>query len=103
MTNKDMWMWAGIAAGAAVLVYMNQSGILPAPATATPLSVYPEFGYTAQATTTMAATPQQQTTAPLPPTPQFTSVQAAQQNAILAQCVSANVCSPLTGDTQLGL
>ena len=105
MKKKDAWVWIGIAGVAAVAYYAYSQGLLPVPATATPLSIYPELAYTAlPATTSMAATGHQQAPAAIvPATPYFTSVQAEQQNAILAQCIGANICSPLTGDTQLGL
>ena len=104
MTKKETWTLVGIAGAAAALYYAYTQGLLPQPAQATPLSIYPEYGYTAQ--TSMAAQPTQQAaTAPLPPppTPYFTSVQQAEQAAIQAQCVGSNVCSPLAADTQLGM
>lgn len=85
-------LWAGLAAGAAALYYYFQSQPV-----ATPLSVYPSLA-------SMAASPTQKTTAAVAPTVgEFSSVQAANVAAIASQCVGSNVCSPLLGDTQLGL
>lgn len=107
MTNKEKWAWLGIAAaGAAVLYYMNSQGLVSlGSATATPYSVYPEYAYTAQPTTTsMAATARQRAPAAvIPPSPWYVSVQSQERSAIYEQCVGATVCSPLAGDTQLGL
>lgn len=103
MKNQATWLWLGLGAGAiAGLYYLQSQGLLPAAATATPLSIYPELAYTK--TTSMAATPgQKATTTVVPPTPYFSSVQQAEQAAIYGQCVGASVCSPLSGDMQLGL
>ena len=106
MSNKDLWTLAAVVGGVAVVAYLNQSGLFQsASAQATPLSVYPELAYTAvPATTSMAATNAQQASAAvLPQTPLYSSVQLSEANAIYGQCVGANVCTPLSGDTQLGL
>lgn len=106
MTNKETWAWLGIAAGAGLVIYfLHSQGILSiSTATATPLSVYPEYAYMAQPTTTsMAATARQQAPAAVvPPTPLYASVQQQERSAIYQQCAGASVCSPLTADTQLG-
>lgn len=106
---KDTWLWIGAGlAGFVALNWAQSQGMLPttpAAAPATPLSIYPELAYTATpATTSMATTGVQQAPAAVvPPTPLFTSVQGAETSAVLSQCVGSNVCSPLVGDTQLGL
>lgn len=103
MKNTQTWLWLGLGAGAiAGLYYLQSQGLLPAAPTATPLSIYPELAYTQ--TTSMAASPTQQTPAAVvPTTPYFSSVQQAEQAAIYGQCIGASVCSPLSGDMQLGL
>lgn len=99
--GKETWIWLGLAAGAAALIYMQSS---QASQTAAPaLSIYPSEAWMTK-TTSMAATPAQKATAAvIPPTTAYTSVQQQEQAAILSQCVGAAVCSPLYGDTQLGL
>lgn len=105
--KKDAWMWIGLAGAAAVGYYAYSQGLLQniLPAPATPLSIYPELAYTAlPATTSMSATAKQQAPAAVvPASPLYVSVQGSEQSAILAQCVGSNVCSPLAGDTQLGI
>jgi hypothetical protein len=100
--DATTFVWIALGAGAiAGLSYLESQGIIPAAPVATPLSVYPEYAYTAQ--TSMAASPAQKTTAAvIIPTPYYTSVQQAAQSAIYAQCMGAPNCSPLLGDTQLG-
>lgn len=80
----------------------NMPGIPYYSGTATPLSIYPEFSYTAQ--TSMSTTPNQKaTTAVIPPQSFFTSVQQQEQAALLTQCAGSYPgCTPLLGDTQLG-
>jgi hypothetical protein len=70
-------------------------------AQAAPLSIYPEFAYTAQ--TSMAHTPQQKAAAAVAPIPLFQSIQQQEQAAILSQCAGSYPgCTILTADTQLG-
>ena len=89
-------IWIGAAGVAAYFVYTQIVG------QATPLSIYPEYAYTA--TTSMAQTPQQvASTAKIPPTTLFAETQNQANAAILAQCAgSYPACTPLFGDTQLG-
>ena len=103
MSHKDSDTWLLLGAAAVGLYYYLQSqGVITAPAAATPLSIYPEYAYTAQ--TSMAASPNQQAPAAvIIPSPLYSAVQAQEQAAILTQCVGSNVCSVLTADTQLGL
>jgi len=70
---------------------------------ATPLSIYPEYGYTAQ--TSMAANPRQKAPAAvIIPSPMYSAVQSQEQAAILSQCAGSYPgCSVLMPDTQLGL
>jgi hypothetical protein len=110
MAQADDWLWLLAGAAAIGAFYWAQSqGILPAAGTPitgtpTPLSIYPEFAYTAQ--TSMAATPAQQTATgqvPVQPIPQFAAVQGMEQAAVLGQCAGSYPgCTVLTGDTQLG-
>lgn len=90
---KDLWIWGLVAAGIAAVYYLQQSQ-----PQATPLSVYPSMAWTS-----MAATPRQQASTKTPqPISYWQSAQQAEESAIYAQCAGAAVCSPLTGDTQLG-
>lgn len=90
-----IWLLAAGGAAAAIYFYSKSTG------TPAPLSIYPEYAYTAQ--TSMAATPQQKATAALLPTPLFSSVQQQEQAAILSQCAGSYPgCTILTADTQLG-
>jgi hypothetical protein len=89
-----------LVAGAAAVYYLYSQGMLSL-ATPAPLSIYPEYAYTAQ--TSMAATNKQQAPAAvLPLSPLFDSVQQQEQSAVYAQCAGGTVCSPVAGDTQLG-
>lgn len=98
MTQDNTLTWVLLIGGATAVYYLYSQGSIATPA---PLSIYPEYAYTAQ--TSMAATPQQQASAAtLPPAPLFESVQKQEQGAVLAQCAGGTVCSPLMGDTQLG-
>lgn len=103
MSRDNTWTWVILGGAAAVGYYLYSRGLVPGvstPQTPAPLSIYPEFAYTAA--TSMAATPKQKaTTAVVPPTPQFASVQQAEQSALFTQCVG-NICTPVLGDTQLG-
>ena len=107
--SDSSWLWI---AGAAVLGYVayqqvqqsagpSMPGMPFYSTTPTPLSIYPEYGYTAQ--TSMAASSKQQAPAAVTPTTYFTSVQQQEQAALLSQCVGAYPgCTPMLGDTQLG-
>jgi hypothetical protein len=94
-TDIEPWLWIGGAAAIGYVIYQS----LPQ---ATPLSIYPEYAYTAQ--TSMAANPKQvAATAAIPPESLFTATQNQAQSAILAQCAGSwPTCTPLMGDTQLG-
>ena len=98
--TSTAWLWYGVAA-AGVYYALKSSGLLGA--AATPLSIYPEFGYTAK-TTSMAASPQQNAPAAvIPPTPLYQAVQGQEQAAILSQCAGSYPgCTVLMADTQLG-
>ena len=99
-TSSTAWLWYGVAA-AGVYYALKSSGLLGA--APTPLSIYPEFAYTAR-TTSMAASPQQKAPAAVTPTPLYQTVQAQEQAAILSQCVGSYPgCTVLMADTQLGL
>ena len=102
MSHKDSTTWLLYAAAAAAVYYaLQSSGAIPAAATPTPLSIYPEYAYTAQ--TSMAASPGQKAPTKVLPTPYFTAVQAQEQSAILGQCVGSYPgCTVLLADTQLG-
>ena len=93
-TETLVWIGAGIAGIYVLLQVIPQ---------ATPLSIYPEFAYTAQ--TTMAQTPKQiASTAAIPATSLFSTTQGQANMAILAQCAgSYPYCTQLMSDTQLGL
>lgn len=98
--KDSTWTWVLLGAGVALIGYLKSQ---PA-ATPAPLSIYPSLAWTA--VTTMAATPAQKaTTATAPvPTGYFTSVQQQEQAAVTSQCAgSYPVCTPLAGDTQLGM
>lgn len=70
-------------------------------AQAAPLSIYPEYAYTAK--TSMAKTPQQKAAAAATPIPLYQSIQQQEQAAILSQCAgSYPACTIITADTQLG-
>lgn len=87
--NSDLttWLWIG---GAAVAVYLLSQQT----AAATPLSIYPS----------MAQTPKQQASTVVPASSLFSSTQTAAQNALFQQCAGSYPgCTPLLGDTQLGL
>jgi hypothetical protein len=81
--------------GAAVAAYV---ALRPKPA---PLSIYPEFAYTAK--TSMAMTPKQKAAvARVIPIPLFSAVQQQEQAAILSQCAgSYPACTLIIPDTQL--
>lgn len=109
-SGDDSWMWLA-AGGLAVLAYFGAQSDAAAGASAagipfysttpTPLSIYPEYGYTAQ--TSMAATPAQKAPVAVTPTSYFTSVQQQEMSALLTQCAGAYPgCSAMLGDTQLG-
>lgn len=107
-SSGDMWVWLAVG-GLAYLAYQqsqsgagaNMPGIPFYSTTPTPLSIYPEYAYTAQ--TSMAATPAQKAPAAVLPTGYFSSVQADEQAALLTQCAgSFPSCTPMLGDTQLG-
>lgn len=86
--TNTLWLIAGVAAA----YFLWKS--LPA---AAPLSIYPEFAYTAQ-------TPPADPNKP-PPVPMglYSSVQGANQAAIYAQCAGAYPgCTVMMSDTQLG-
>lgn len=97
--SNQMMMPLLIGGGAAIAVYLyTQSGGTPAP-----LSIYPEYAYTAQ--TSMAASPSQHATtkAPVVPTALFAATQAQEQSALYSQCAGSYPgCTPLLSDTQLG-
>jgi hypothetical protein len=98
MSKDNTLTWVVVGVAAVGVVYFLRSQVPPA----TPLSIYPSLAWTA--ITSMAATPAQKaSTAVIPPTPQFASVQEAEQSAVLGQCMGSPVCSPLAGDTQLGV
>lgn len=91
------WIWLA-AAGAAVYVLYQQGYLSTAPAA--PLSIYPEYGYTA--TTSMAATPAQQASTVIPSTSLFTTTQGQATSALLTQCAGSwPSCTPMMGDTSL--
>lgn len=107
--SSDTWMWVAVGGVVAYLIYQQQQSTSGANAagipfystTPTPLSIYPEFAYTAQ--TSMAATPAQKAPAAVTPTAYYASVQAQEQAALLTQCAgSFPGCTPMLGDTQLG-
>ena len=80
-------------AGAAALVYWLSRH--RATGAATPLSVYPSMAATAA---------QQAPAAVIPPSSTYSAAQAQEQSALFAQCVGTYpVCTPMAGDTQLGL
>jgi hypothetical protein len=95
-----------LAGGAALIWYMSQN---PPPAsglsistTATPLSIYPEYGYLQQATS-MAATPAQKASTVVQPTGYFAAMQQQNVWAMQTQCAGSYPgCTPVLGDTQLG-
>lgn len=90
------WVWLLALGGVAYFVIKGKS---PTP---TPLSVYPEYAYTAQ--TSMAATNKQKAPAVVIPTTYFQSVQGQELSAVLTQCAGSYPgCTVLSGDTQLGL
>lgn len=100
--KMDTLLW--IAGGAALLYFLSkQTGVLSAiTTTATPYSIYPEYAYTA--TTSMAKTPTQQASTVIQPTTLYSNVQQQAASAIQAQCVgSYPACTPMLGDTQLGM
>ena len=103
--HKDNMIW-WVLGGAAVAYYFYQNGTLQnlgltLPATPTPLSIYPEYAYTAS----MAASPTQQPAqAIVMPTPAFTAVQGQEYQAVMDQCAGSYPgCTVLMGDTQLGI
>lgn len=98
--RNDMGTWVMVAAGVALVAYLKSTS--SAQTAAAPLSIYPSLAWTN--VTSMAATPgQKATTAPVPPTGLFTSVQQQEQSAVLSQCAgSYPSCTPMTADTQLG-
>lgn len=105
MSHKDSstWLlWGAAAIG--VYYYLQSQGMLPAAVTTsipTPLSIYPEYAYTAQ--TSMAASPAQKAPTVVLPTPYFTAVQGQEQSAVLGQCVGSYPgCTVMMSDTQLG-
>jgi hypothetical protein len=112
VAKDNTWLW--LAGGAAVVAYFayqqsqanagaSAAGTPFYSTTPTPLSIYPEFAYTA--TTSMASTPgQQASTAKIPqPISYWSSVQEQEQAALLTQCAGAFPgCTPMMGDTQLG-
>jgi hypothetical protein len=109
--NEDTQTLLLLAGGVAVLWFLSQQnaalatgptpGIPVYSTTAAPVSIYPEFAYTAQ--TSMAATPAQKTTA-VQPTSLFTATQQQAAWALQTQCAGSYPgCTPLLGDTQLGL
>lgn len=86
-----------LLAAAAVAVYLLSQQT----AAAAPLSIYPEYAYTA--TPTMATTAQQKAATVIPPSSLYTTTQTQAQSAIYSQCAGAYPgCTPLMGDTQLG-
>ena len=94
MRRDSSWLWLlGIGGAVAALVYLK-----PKPA---PLSIYPEFGYTAQSS--MAMTPKQKAAAArVIPIPLFSAVQQEERAAILSQCAgSYPACTLITPDTEL--
>ena len=105
MSHKDSTTWLLLGAAAVgVYYYLQSTGTLPAAAAApVPLSIYPEYAYTAQ--TSMAASPAQQApAATIVPSPMYSAVQAQEQAAILTQCIGSYPgCTVLMSDTQLGL
>lgn len=106
--NTWIWIAGGLAAAAYFISQQQTTAGASAAGTpfystrATPLSIYPEFGYTSQ--TSMAATPAQKaSTAVITPISYYTSVQNQEQAALLSQCVGGYPgCTPMLGDTQLG-
>jgi hypothetical protein len=110
-SDGTQWLWiAGLGAVAYYLYQQSQANAGASAAgtpfystTPTPLSIYPEFAYTAQ--TSMATTPAQKaSTAVITPINYFTSVQEQEQAALLTQCAGGYPgCTPMLGDTQLGL
>jgi len=92
--GDSSWLWL-LGIGAAVAAYLAWK---PKPA---PLSIYPEFAYTAKSS--MAMTPKQRAAAArVIPTPLFSAVQQQEQAAILSQCAgSYPACTWITPDTQL--
>lgn len=103
MSHKDSsaWLLLGVAA-AGLYYYLKSSGAITVTSAATPLSIYPEYAYTAQ--TSMAASPNQKApAATIIPSPYYSAVQAQEQAAILTQCAGSYPgCTILTSDTQLG-
>jgi hypothetical protein len=102
-----VWLVAGAAAIGLYFYAQSQgtaAGTAASGPTATPLSIYPEYSYLAQPTTSsMASTPQQQATAQVIPIPQWVAVQGQEQAQILGQCAGSYPgCTVLVGDTQLG-
>lgn len=101
--HKDGTVWLLLGAAAVGVYYVYKSGAIPGLAPGTPLSIYPEFAYTAQ--TSMAANPSQKVpAASIVPSPLYNAVQAQEQAAILTQCIGSYPgCTVLMSDTQLGL
>lgn len=107
--GKDDLIWLALGVSALVAYHYWSSQLASIPGTGgspslnmpTPLSIYPEYSYTA--TTSMAATPRQNTNNQMMPIPQFASVQGQETQAIIGQCAGAYPgCTALTGDTNLG-
>lgn len=105
------WMWVAVGGALAYFLYQRSqsgggasaAGIPFYSTTPTPLSIYPEYAYTAQ--TSMASTPSQKATTSVVPQSMTTwsSVQEQEQAALLTQCAGAYPgCTPMLGDTQLG-
>ena len=95
----DTLLW--IAGAAAVLYFVSQQtgGLVTA---ATPYSIYPSLARTQQ--TSMAVSPTQRASTVMAPSGLYSATQAAEQNAMYAQCAGAYpACSAMVGDTQLGL
>lgn len=85
-----------LAGGAALAYYLYTSGSL---AQAAPLSIYPEFAYTA----TPTKSSQSSTKQIVSPTSLYTSAQGQNVSAMYAQCAGAYPgCTPMMTDTQLG-
>lgn len=99
--KMDTLIW--IAGAGALLYFLSQQQTAAAPVstTATPYSIYPSMAYTA---TSMATNPAQKASTIIPASTLYTSTQQQAVNALTSQCAgSYPACTPMLGDTQLGL
>lgn len=100
--KMDTLLW--IAGAGALLYFLSQQQTAAGgtvSTTATPYSIYPSMAYTAAS---MATNPAQKAPTVIPANSLYTSTQQQAVNALTSQCAgSYPACTPMLGDTQLGL